>query len=252
MKLKKEALAKESNQIPKKKQEDLESSTVTVKKRKTNNATATKKTTKSTATTTKSKPAGKNAPATRKKRSFTGCVTCRNRKIKCDGRRPGPCERCEKSGVPCLGYDIKLKFSETFGILKNGDFGMLPLQNDVTDENFQRRTVPFFKFPKEMSYKYLDDIDPDLEYLSKYEEETQNDKNLQFTIGPFSCFTPSKVPITRSETIILNSSNKSQRSSTTLGAESTVAQKLGTDNNSKPVFKKDDSSQNAGTANSTE
>lgn len=252
MKLKKEALAKESNQIPKKKQEDLESSTVTVKKRKTNNATATKKTTKSTATTTKSKPAGKNAPATRKKRSFTGCVTCRNRKIKCDGRRPGPCERCEKSGVPCLGYDIKLKFSETFGILKNGDFGMLPLQNDVTDENFQRRTVPFFKFPKEMSYKYLDDIDPDLEYLSNYEEETQNDKNLQFAIGPFSCFTPSKVPITRSETIILNSSNKSQRSSTTLDAESTVAQKLRTDNNFKPVFKKDDSSQNAGTVNSTE
>ncbi|GMF03520.1 unnamed protein product [[Candida] boidinii] len=133
---------------------------------------------------------------------------------------------------------------------------MLPLQNDAADENFQRRTVPFFKFPKEMSYKYLDDIDPDLEYLSKHEEESQNDRNLQFLIGPFSCFRSSKVPVTKSDTIILNSSNKSQRSSTTtLGAKSAMEQKMGTDNNIKTTFGKEEeevSNQNATTENITE
>ncbi|KAG8354491.1 hypothetical protein FVEN_g7630 [Fusarium venenatum] len=32
-----------------------------------------------------------------------GCLRCRKRKIKCDGRRPG-CERCERYRAPCPGY----------------------------------------------------------------------------------------------------------------------------------------------------
>ncbi|KAI1458882.1 hypothetical protein F4805DRAFT_456276 [Annulohypoxylon moriforme] len=34
----------------------------------------------------------------------TGCVTCKNRRVKCDERKP-LCGRCEKSGFLCAGYD---------------------------------------------------------------------------------------------------------------------------------------------------
>ncbi|KAI0896014.1 hypothetical protein F4806DRAFT_49118 [Annulohypoxylon nitens] len=34
----------------------------------------------------------------------TGCVTCKNRRVKCDERKPS-CGRCEKSGFPCAGYE---------------------------------------------------------------------------------------------------------------------------------------------------
>ncbi|KAF2226112.1 fungal-specific transcription factor domain-containing protein [Elsinoe ampelina] len=42
-------------------------------------------------------------------RSFTGCVTCRNRHIKCDEKRP-ECRNCGKSGLECEGYGSALHF----------------------------------------------------------------------------------------------------------------------------------------------
>ncbi|KAK3391163.1 hypothetical protein B0H63DRAFT_132810 [Podospora didyma] len=47
-----------------------------------------------------SRPAGRRA-STPKVR--TGCVTCKNRHVKCDERKP-TCQRCEKTGVDCGGY----------------------------------------------------------------------------------------------------------------------------------------------------
>ena len=44
-------------------------------------------------------------------KTFTGCWTCRRRKVKCDLRHPH-CQRCEKSNLPCGGYDIKLRWSK--------------------------------------------------------------------------------------------------------------------------------------------
>ncbi|KAL2407976.1 Transcription activator AMTR1 [Exophiala dermatitidis] len=37
------------------------------------------------------------------------CNTCRQRRVKCDKRLPG-CQRCEKLGRPCTGYDTERKF----------------------------------------------------------------------------------------------------------------------------------------------
>ncbi|KAI1206302.1 uncharacterized protein F4807DRAFT_453497 [Annulohypoxylon truncatum] len=34
----------------------------------------------------------------------TGCVTCKNRRVKCDEGKPS-CSRCEKSGLLCAGYE---------------------------------------------------------------------------------------------------------------------------------------------------
>ena len=39
-----------------------------------------------------------------KRRTRTGCLTCRKRRIKCDERKP-TCNNCEKSQKVCLGYE---------------------------------------------------------------------------------------------------------------------------------------------------
>ncbi|KAK9480038.1 hypothetical protein V1514DRAFT_270012, partial [Lipomyces japonicus] len=39
-----------------------------------------------------------------KRRTKTGCLTCRKRRIKCDERHP-MCFNCAKSKRVCMGYD---------------------------------------------------------------------------------------------------------------------------------------------------
>lgn len=46
-----------------------------------------------------------------KRRTRTGCLTCRKRRIKCDERKPH-CFNCERSKKLCLGYE---KLSNKFG-----------------------------------------------------------------------------------------------------------------------------------------
>lgn len=40
----------------------------------------------------------------KKRRVKTGCLTCRQRRVKCDERKP-TCERCQVANVYCEGYD---------------------------------------------------------------------------------------------------------------------------------------------------
>lgn len=47
------------------------------------------------------------AKNTDRKRTFTGCITCRQRRAKCDERRPA-CSSCERRGIKCEGYAPKL------------------------------------------------------------------------------------------------------------------------------------------------
>ncbi|CAG8946724.1 unnamed protein product [Penicillium salamii] len=42
-------------------------------------------------------------------KSFTGCWTCRARKVKCSEQHPS-CMQCINKGVPCGGYDIRLNW----------------------------------------------------------------------------------------------------------------------------------------------
>lgn len=39
-----------------------------------------------------------------RRRRKTGCLTCRQRRVKCDERKP-TCERCEASNIHCAGYE---------------------------------------------------------------------------------------------------------------------------------------------------
>lgn len=47
-------------------------------------------------------------------KTFTGCWTCRARKVKCDDEKPH-CRRCRRSGWQCQGYGMRLGWSQTAG-----------------------------------------------------------------------------------------------------------------------------------------
>ncbi|KAJ5616600.1 hypothetical protein N7537_001714 [Penicillium hordei] len=47
-------------------------------------------------------------------KTFTGCWTCRERRVKCDEEHPH-CRRCQRSGWECKGYDLRLGWSQTPG-----------------------------------------------------------------------------------------------------------------------------------------
>lgn len=44
-------------------------------------------------------------------KTFTGCWTCRERRVKCDEEHPH-CRRCQRSGWECKGYDLRLGWSQ--------------------------------------------------------------------------------------------------------------------------------------------
>ncbi|AET41446.1 Arg81p Ecym_8159 [Eremothecium cymbalariae DBVPG len=99
-------------------------------------------------------------------KTFTGCWTCRIRKVKCDLGKPN-CQRCEKSGLSCGGYDIKLRWSNpirfdsygnqvTSGNDKDGD-------GDRQQQPFQRRNIMFVRYDEE--YEYYEDMDDELSAL---------------------------------------------------------------------------------------
>ncbi|KPM44125.1 hypothetical protein AK830_g2412 [Neonectria ditissima] len=43
----------------------------------------------------------------RRRKTFTGCWTCRSRHVKCDEQRPA-CKRCVAGSFTCRGYDVRL------------------------------------------------------------------------------------------------------------------------------------------------
>lgn len=47
-------------------------------------------------------------------KTFTGCWTCRDRRVKCDDEHPH-CRRCQRSGLQCGGFGLRLGWSPTPG-----------------------------------------------------------------------------------------------------------------------------------------
>ncbi|OGM39376.1 hypothetical protein ABOM_011854 [Aspergillus bombycis] len=47
-------------------------------------------------------------------KTFTGCWTCRSRRVKCDEQRPD-CQRCRRSGRTCQGYGVRLGWTNSSG-----------------------------------------------------------------------------------------------------------------------------------------
>lgn len=85
----------------------------------------------------------------RKSRAFTGCWTCRQRKVKCDVTKP-TCNRCAQAKLKCLGYNIVLGWLAPLTVRE----GQLQTLDDYGDnlDNFQRRNVATVEFPPGMAY----------------------------------------------------------------------------------------------------
>ncbi|KAI2635239.1 hypothetical protein GGS21DRAFT_101366 [Xylaria nigripes] len=68
-------------------------------------------------------PAQKRAPV--RKRTKTGCLTCRKRRIKCDEGKP-TCNNCLKSKRQCEGYNQRVIFKDPLGAFAGAPYG--PIQ----------------------------------------------------------------------------------------------------------------------------
>lgn len=129
------------------------------------------------------KPKLRSEQLPKNRRSFTGCYTCRLRKIKCDGVRPA-CQRCQRSKVSCMGYDIQLRWSLSLSIAKNGELTELPeTQDPMTNDmgSLKRRNVDFVKFKKLYQFEY--EVDRDLNYCNS--ENLERADNGFILKGPF-------------------------------------------------------------------
>ncbi|VVT53569.1 uncharacterized protein SAPINGB_P003640 [Magnusiomyces paraingens] len=114
-------------------------------------------------------------PTPIRKKTFTGCWTCRNRKVKCDLGKP-ECNQCLKRKIPCEGYDIKLRWST------RGD-------KDDSEEYFQRRNIDFVVYPPGMTFETYEDMDVTLAKLHSPSFNANETK----VLGPFGVFQGLKI-----------------------------------------------------------
>ncbi|KAG2735569.1 hypothetical protein G9P44_001783 [Scheffersomyces stipitis] len=93
--------------------------------------------------------------------------------------------RCEKSGLDCAGYDIKLGWSNplTISDLDNSLIAM-DIEDEKTD-TFQRRNVELVQFPRSMKYQTYRELNRNLEILDNCPLELHKFK---FRVGPFSVY----------------------------------------------------------------
>lgn len=98
-------------------------------------------------------------------KTFTGCWTCRSRKVKCDLQRPN-CGRCEKSGLECGGYDIKLRWSNPVKFDPYGtQLSTTPVGSLNDEPQYRRRNIEYVRYKEE--YQYYEDMDEELTALHK-------------------------------------------------------------------------------------
>ncbi|KAH8889712.1 hypothetical protein GQ53DRAFT_782857 [Thozetella sp. PMI_491] len=91
-------------------------------------------------------PAPKKAAA--RKRTKTGCLTCRKRRIKCDEGKP-TCNNCIKSKRPCEGYTQRLTFKEPLNSFQHAAlFGHHPVFTAQAPELVQVPIPPPPQAPK--------------------------------------------------------------------------------------------------------
>lgn len=140
-------------------------------------------------------PAASPNPKQKKKKSktFTGCFTCRSRKIRCDLQRPF-CQNCKRAGLSCSGYDINLRWLVPIQFRPNGRnpipqpvvFEEVRSEDGETGGNefFQRRHVGFVVWDEKKNcrpYETYEDMDDDLNALRVNKSSTA-------LKGPFGVF----------------------------------------------------------------
>src|ERR1700761_5463766 len=66
-----------------------------------------------------------------RKRTKTGCLTCRKRRIKCGEERP-VCRNCIKSKRNCEGYNPRVVFKQPLGDWPHGHAGSIALAHHTS------------------------------------------------------------------------------------------------------------------------
>lgn len=132
---------------------------------------------------------------TKRSKTFTGCFTCRSRKIRCDLGKP-VCLNCTKKGLKCAGYDIKLRWSDpiVFNMSKRGNTTSKQVQFNKQEDSdfFHRRHIEFVDWKKVQNfqpYQTYDEMDRDLGILhNSGNDDKVNDLGNTKLLGPFGVF----------------------------------------------------------------
>lgn len=118
----------------------------------------------------------------RRAKTFSGCYTCRRRKIACDLGKPS-CLKCKKSGFVCEGYDVKLRWSQPIQFDIYGY--QLPSRPNQETEYCQRRSIEYVNYHND-AYNYYDEMDTDLAQLHNlYVESTSSNTVINGHFGVF-------------------------------------------------------------------
>lgn len=161
------------------------------------------------------KPPGKPIPdedtsmnKTKRSKTFTGCFTCRSRKVRCDLTKPY-CNNCTRARLLCAGYDIKLRWSmpikfnpktgnaiSSLVVFKTNQNTTKSnnLQEDQTNDSefFQRRHVGFVKWDAKKNckpYETYEEMDRDLAAVHSSGNDHIVSRNCQTKlVGPFGIF----------------------------------------------------------------
>lgn len=134
--------------------------------------------------------------AQKRTKTFTGCYTCRSRKIKCDMRKPY-CNNCSKSKLICRGFDINLRWLEPLKLNafelggERSSYKTFEEDKEVSgSEYFQRSRIDFVSWGRrkeDCPYKTCEEIDKDLLILQDRSTSAGPSPNT-ISIGPFGIF----------------------------------------------------------------
>ncbi|CAG8106900.1 unnamed protein product [Penicillium nalgiovense] len=113
--------------------------------------------------------------------SYTGCWTCRKRRIKCD-ERPIACKTCEQAKLTCAGYDVRLVWNAGPNTsrrrIRSGPCGSLRVAFSCTDTD--NRALDRGSCPPM--------TDSEVTRALTTVEERATDSAATTTVGPFSVF----------------------------------------------------------------
>lgn len=117
-------------------------------------------------------------------RTFSGCWTCRLRKLKCDATRP-KCVRCQKANVECKGYNIVLVWADVSTLDGNRMVSLSPADSSDARDGSLRRNVALARFPPDLLYQSYAELNTVICQL----DELQPAPRLSgLHVGPFSVY----------------------------------------------------------------
>lgn len=76
----------------------------------------------------------------KRQRTFTGCRTCRRRRVKCDEQRP-VCGHCRRLKLDCEGYDALIQWMRPIDVANFWDAAEDELTGQPVDARQSRRQL---------------------------------------------------------------------------------------------------------------